>query len=158
MPFSAVSLCFWVTVVESAVITSHSIGQEVCSLSRMMLKQLCHMSVFVFIHKQAGSPVGTTFPIFQCCYCLLHGMVSYTKLYCNFPVTHWSSLMNATTLCSLCSVIAVLPLPQLCWSGVSMFPSWKLFTFWHWWHPCRHLYMHDQVIHRSLLPFCHVGL
>jgi hypothetical protein len=39
----------------------------------------------VFICKQAGNTMETNFPISQSCYHLLHSMVSYTKLQCNFP-------------------------------------------------------------------------
>jgi len=111
----------------------HQSEQEVIALCRMLLKQLwCHTHVclFVFICKQVENPAAAAvdYLISHSCFNLLYGMMSCAKLCYNFPVTFQSSLMIASTFCSLHLVVVLLGLPQHRWSMMSVFSLLKCFT------------------------------
>jgi hypothetical protein len=78
---------------------------------------------------------------------LLHCAVSSAKLcYHSLTVTHWSSVMSTSTLCSLHSVatVTVTVVRQIADVPAAILEVFSLNTT-HCCHPCRDIHRHDKV-------------
>lgn len=71
-----------------------------------------------------GKPTATNFLTSQSLYCLMHGIASYAKLRCFFPLLCWAHQL----LCPLLSVVAVLGRLLQGRLATSLLPPLKCFT------------------------------
>jgi len=110
------------------------------------------LSLFVFVPKQAWSLTGTNFLISQIRHHLLYGRCPFPSC-CeiSLTVTHRSTLMIASTFCSLLlSMDHSVIIRRRAYSVLKFVVS----ALWHCWHPCRRLRTHDEVTPRCLQLSC----
>lgn len=97
MPLHALLFCFWITVMEPAFITHQHAVESLpltayCSINCEETFCSCLCSSF----SRTGTQCTHAF-WYQTCSYFLDNMLSYSNLWCHFPVTSWFSLMSSSS-------------------------------------------------------------